>query len=274
MTGCYGGSCARSVISNILYKMRKADAKFPLLLQGVGRRIHRRLLFLYGGLCASLFLFLSACSSDSYDSGDGKYSYLTIDLVDAHSTDAPTIDYALTDQGDTLFFSSPIGATWATRPDSIYRALLYYYNNVSQEPVEAIAVSQVPVLRPQVGADSIGVDPLGYESGWVSSTGKWLNLRLTLKTGQEEGVDERQVLGLTCDSVKQFFSGSTTYYLTLRHNQNGVPEYYSTSVYVSIPVADVLSITETESGTNSPDSAHVVLDIPTDNGLRRIKFPL
>ena len=73
---------------------------------------------------------LLGCKDDNYDSGDGKYSYIKADFVEAHTVSAKEINYVITDDGDSLALSPHVSADWAAKSDSDYRALLYYYNNV------------------------------------------------------------------------------------------------------------------------------------------------
>jgi len=44
-------------------------------------------------------LMMSACSHDSYESGDGRDSYLRADFVEAHTASAHEISSAVTDEG-------------------------------------------------------------------------------------------------------------------------------------------------------------------------------
>lgn len=60
-------------------------------------------------------------------------------------------------------------------------------------------------------------------------------MRLGLKTGKASGDDQRQSIGLALDSTVTS-DGSTTYCLRFLHSQGGVPEYYTTDAYVSIPI--------------------------------------
>ena len=52
--------------------------------------INKSILFLLAAV-------LAACQVDSYDSGDGEYSLLTADFVEAHTSQASAVDYAVTD---------------------------------------------------------------------------------------------------------------------------------------------------------------------------------
>ena len=183
----------------------------------------------------AVVLFFIACTTDNYDTGDGKYSYLRADFVEAHSSEAGFIDYALSDTADSLSFSTPLSASWATKGDSIYRALLYY-NKVDTGALP-ITISRVPILqiRTTTRPDTLKTDPVTFESIWMSSNRKYLNLSLSVKTGKSDGQTATQSIGL----FRKEATAGHTLYLQLTHNQNGVPEYYSSHVYLSIPMNNI-----------------------------------
>lgn len=187
----------------------------------------------------SVLLLMTACTSDSYDSGDGRYSYLRADFVRAHTVVSGEFDYALTDNGDSLLLSPHATAAWATRADSLYRALLYY-NKVNDEAAP-VALTQVPVISPVQTArpDTLHTDPLVFGSAWVDKGGRYLNVGYAVKTGRADNADSQyQTLGIRKDTTFVDEEGVTHVRFTLLHHQNGVPEYYSTRGYLSIPLAD------------------------------------
>ena len=94
------------------------------------------------GLALTTLLF-AACTADNYDTGDGKYSYLRADFVEAHTVASGKIDYAITDDGDSVRLNPVVSASWATKRDSIYRALLYY-NKVEGRENEGRCCEPVP----------------------------------------------------------------------------------------------------------------------------------
>lgn len=188
-------------------------------------------------VCCLLFIAFLSCTTGGYDSGDGPYSYYSADLAMVHTMDQQIADYMLTDEGDSVHFSPLARLSYADKADSFYRSLVYY-NKVSSKASSAFAIKQVPVLCPSVKADSVGIDPISFEAGWISSDNRWLNLRLSMKTGSLSSTEYvRQLVGVSLDSAYTYQNGTKEVWLTLRHRQNGVPEYYSTSVYVSIPLS-------------------------------------
>lgn len=196
----------------------------------------------------ALLITLTACTSESYDAGDGPNSYLTADLVLLHTSQDKSVRSALLDDGTTLQFSNPFAQDWLTRPDSVYRALLYYdktvatsdaaaSNSTATSIVRARSVRPVPVLRPVEAAkvDAMRTDPVGFESLWMSKNNSYINLSLLLKSGKAEGDEALHALGVVSDGTTTDAAGSRTLHLTLYHDQGGVPEYYTVQQYVSIP---------------------------------------
>ena len=59
-----------------------------------------------------------------------------------------------------------------------------------------------------------------------------------MKTGSSSTAEHiRQLVAVSLDSTYIHENGTKEIWLTLRHRQNEVPEYYSASVYVSIPLS-------------------------------------
>ena len=206
--------------------------------------------------CVLALLLTSACESEEYETGDGTYSYMRADFVEALSGEAKTLTGAVTDDNVSLTITPALSCSWATTADSIYRALLYYHvNTESPQTVEGISATQVIVLRlPQKTPEKTLTDPLSLESAWTSANGTYLNLGLLVKTGKAKEENTKQVLGLVRDTIITNENGVQEHYLRLLHNQNGVPENYSTKVYASIPL------------TNFQKGDILHLDVNTYNG--------
>lgn len=191
----------------------------------------------WGGLGWGFILLLFiACTTDSYETGDGRYSFLTADFCMAHTSQSGELDYALIDDGDSLRLSPAAQADWAKRPDSLYRTLLYYEVSDGQT-VRPYAANRVYMLRPSTETEvrDMPTDPLTLQTVWKSAGGKYLNIGFQLKTGKTEGVDSLQRLALACDSVAGL-PGAEVYHLRLMHDQNTVPQYYSVTGYATIPL--------------------------------------
>ena len=188
---------------------------------------------------------LTACTSEAYDSGDGTNSYLTADLVLLRTAPDKSVRSAQLDDGRELRLSNPFAKDWIERPDTVYRALLYYDKTIingsananSVSAVRARSVRPVPVLRISAAADvdNLRTDPVGFESMWLSKNGSYLNLSLLLKSGKAEGDTSLHTLGVVSNGTTTDADGHRTLHLTLYHDQGGVPEYYTVQQYVSIP---------------------------------------
>ena len=183
------------------------------------------------------WLLLAACSSESYTTGDGRYSYMSADFAEGHCAAVGTIDRVVTDEGTTLQLAPVLAAKWAAVPDSTYRMLLYYDYQEGVVTVRPRQAAQVPVLVPlyTLRPDTLRTDPLTLESAWVSTSGRYLNLRLALKTGTQDGAMARQTIAVRCDTIATATGHSYTF--TLIHSQNGVPQYYTATAFASIPLA-------------------------------------
>lgn len=190
-----------------------------------------------------LLMMLSAlccgCSSESYKTGDGSLSYMRADFVEAQTNGNALVVSAVLDDGTTLSLAPTAKADWIKAKDSVYRALLYYNKVEGKSSITPVAISQV--LVPKVVSDKSIVaaypaDPVTFETSWLSKTKRYLNLGIYLKIGSKDGTFGTQSLGfLHYDTVEQQ-DGSRLYKIRLIHNQNVVPEYYSTQVYLSVPM--------------------------------------
>lgn len=189
------------------------------------------------GLCIAMgCAIVGGCTTETYESGDGAYSYLRADFVEMHSKAPGKIDYAVTDDGDSVALAPHLDVAWAGKADTIYRALLYY----SKEGATArpVSVSRVPVMGWKITdrMDTLPRDPVTLESSWVSGNRKYLNLGIILKTAAADTADARHVIGLARDTVTRSDGASDTFRLILAHRQN-VEAYYSVKAYLSIPIS-------------------------------------
>ena len=187
-----------------------------------------------------LLLPLGSCTSDDYEKGDGEYSYMRADFVEAYSSKAGVLGSFVTDEGDSLVLSPRHDCSWASTPDSVYRALMYYSReDTASIKVRCITATQVLVLRvPQQRRDTVIMHPVGLESVWLSANGKYVNMGLDVKTGKGDDDKARQTLGVVCDTVLTMPDGNHEHCLRLFHDQGKVPEYYTSKVYVSIPLGN------------------------------------
>ena len=80
------------------------------------------------GAFAALLLItgVASCSSDGYETGDGRYSYLQADFCKAHVTTAKTVDYILTDGGDSVHLVTPATVGRAPSKHTMWREFASY----------------------------------------------------------------------------------------------------------------------------------------------------
>ena len=69
---------------------------------------------------------LASCTTEQYDSGDGKLSYMRSDFVEACTDAQSRMSSFTTDDQLSLQVEGTPKVSWMTTPDSTYRALVYY----------------------------------------------------------------------------------------------------------------------------------------------------
>ena len=189
-----------------------------------------------GKLTLLFSLVLLACTQDTYEKGDGKYSLMRGDFAEAVVNGSKQVTKIITDDGDELPLTTPFTAKWVTKADTVYRCMLYY--NKVDDKAEVISMGQVPCTDINTLAEfkkPMATDPVKFESSWISKTRRYLNLSLLLKTGSTDDTTAVQSLAIVSDTLITHPDNKQTRHLILYHNQGNVPQYYSTQVYVSIP---------------------------------------
>lgn len=193
-----------------------------------------------------LALAVSACSSDAYDTGDGSLSYMRADFVKAFADHDGKFTAAITDDDLSLTLQPAIAAGWSA-PDTVCRALLYYDAGQLSESAREAAVRPVAigrVLMPKVVnrmalATDLPTDPVVMETAWRSNNHKYINLGLQLKTGTTDGNVAAQAIGWVYTGSTTLDGGAQRHSFMLAHSQNGVPQYYSTPLYVSLALDEL-----------------------------------
>ena len=188
-----------------------------------------------------VIILVASCTQDAYEKGEGTYSLMRGDFAEANVNSNREVTSITTDDGETLPLTTLATAQWISRPDTIYRCMLYY-NKVKaadgKPAAEVISLGRVPCLyvKSLISFEkTYKDDPVKFESIWNSKSGKYLNLHLQLKTGYTEDSTAVQKLDIVTDSLISYPNGRRTLSLLLYHDQGNVPEYYSTQAYVSIP---------------------------------------
>ena len=197
--------------------MRSVNGQFGKLHICFGKMIF----YLFTLLPFSLFI---SCTQDAYEKGEGAYSLMRGDFAEANVNSNREVTSITTDDGEILPLTTLATAKWISRPDTIYRCMLYY-NKVKAADgklaAEVISLGRVPCLyvKPLISFEkTYKDDPVKFESIWNSKSGKYL---------------------VVTDSLISYPSGRRTLSLLLYHDQGNVPEYYSTQAYVSIPTTDL-----------------------------------
>ena len=181
---------------------------------------------------------LMGCKHETYESGDGRYSYLQAHYVEAMTNGGRLFVKALTDDDTRLTFTKPVQTAWATTADSTYRALLYHKRVMSDGSTEPFSLRPVPVvrLRDAASLSQVYTDPVVFESAWVSANKKYLNISFALKTGKVDDKDKRQQVMLVLDRMIKNADGTSDAYIRVFHRQNSVPEYYQSAQVMSLPL--------------------------------------
>ncbi|MDO4991781.1 MAG: NigD-like C-terminal domain-containing protein [Prevotellaceae bacterium] len=159
------------------------------------------------------FLLMVSCTVEPYESGDSSLSYLKAEMVDMRVM-GKGVQSILSDEDEQLCVSSAFQLPQKMeRNDTIYRMMLYY-NKVGEAPIEIKSMRLAHVVNPakKDKALTLADDPLKLISVWKAKNSTYLNLSLGLMIGN--------------------------HYLTLHHDQDGIPEYYTQTAYVSIPMKE------------------------------------
>lgn len=184
----------------------------------------------------------TACTNNAYEEGDGELSHTTAEFVDVTVLKG-TVAGIVNDEGKALTIKS--GQTFGSvKTDTLMRCLLYY-NKVEGQPVELLSYKPVYVLATAKPTYKPTYDPVTLTSIWKANSGRYINMQVGLKTGKIE--TKKHELALVQDSVRTYGKGHIFY--SLSHNQNDIQQYYTESVYLSIPWAeqDSVSVTVTTS---------------------------
>ena len=192
----------------------------------------RKLLY----IVSSFLLPLSSCTQDAYEKGEGEYSLLRGDFVEAVVNSNKQVAKIITDDGDEMLVTSPYTAKWIAKADTTYRCMLYY--NKVEGKAEVVSMGQVPcaaIVPLSKFEKELKTDPVKFESTWMSKTGRYLNLSIQVKSGATDDTTAVQSLAIVSDTLITHSNGKQIRNLILHHDQGNVPEYYSTQVYVSIP---------------------------------------
>ena len=220
---------------------------------------------------------LASCTTEQYDSGDGKLSYLRSDFVEACTDAQSRMSSFTTDEQLSLQVEGTPKVSWMTTPDSTYRALVYYAapssssasdpsssssssasftersaQNLASAPVKVFAVNNVlcPKIKRLQTSAPLKTDPVSFVALWLSANRKYVNITFDVKTGSSGSDADGQSIGAVLTDMTRNADGTLTAHITFCHDQGNVPQYYSSRQYASLAVAQM----------QDADSASIVIN--------------
>lgn len=182
---------------------------------------------------------MASCTVEPYESGDTSLSYLMAEMVDMHVV-GREIKSIVTDSDERLAVSSSyLLPEKMEHRDTTYRMMLYY-NKEGNNSVDLKSLKRAYVVKSSDKHSSLTLkdDPVKFISAWKAQNGSYINMSLGLMVGNVENEDAVHKVGLVVNSVETIADGSKTYYLTLHHDQDSIPEYYTQTVYISVPLKE------------------------------------
>ena len=191
---------------------------------------------------------LTACTTEQYDAGDGKYSYLRSDFAEVTTDGQARMSSFVTDESQTWHVAGTPRVSWMTKSDTTYRALVYYatpspqqHRGTAAEPVKVYSARSVlcPDIKSWHIGTSLKTDPVTPVALWLSSNRKYLNMSFDLKTGNSGSETEGQSIGAVLTEMTRNADGTLTAHITFCHDQANVPQYYSVRQYASLAVAQM-----------------------------------
>lgn len=203
---------------------------------------------------------LSSCKSDSYETGDGDYSFLHTDFTDL-TIKSGTVTSGITDDDVTLIMPSGLTYSDKIKNDTVVRCLLYYSMPDASEAISVRKCTDVSVVLPHDTSEvkEIPTDPVKLTSAWMSKNKRYVNVQLGLMVGSNSDSAARQKLAFVCDSISTVGKGAV--FLSLRHDQAGFEQYYTQDVYVSIPVSGVIPVVKGKAVSDvQPDTINVTVN--------------
>lgn len=220
---------------------------------------------------------LASCTTEQYDSGDGKWSYLRSDFAEVCTDAQSRMSSFTTDEQLSLQVEGTPKVSWMTTPDSTYRALVYYAapgsssasgpsssssssasftersaQNLASAPVKVFTVNNVlcPKIKRLQTLAPLKTDPLSFVALWLSANRKYVNITFDVKTGTSGSDADGQSIGAVLTDMTRNADGTLTAHITFCHDQGNVPQYYSSRQYASLAVAQM----------QDADSASIVIN--------------
>ena len=180
-----------------------------------------------------------SCTVEPYESGDSSLSYLMAEMVDMHVV-GREVKSIVNDADERLSVSSSFMLPEnMEHRDTTYRMMLYY-NKEGNKPIELKSLKRAYVVKSSDKQSSLTLrdDPVKLISAWKAQNSSYINLSLGLMVGNADSDEAVHKVGVVTESVETMPNGGKTYYLTFHHDQGGIPEYYTQTVYISVPLKE------------------------------------
>lgn len=193
--------------------------------------------------------FMTACSHEDYEEGEGSLSYLYADYADI-TIAGGKVTSIITDDNVQLTLPQNLVVSDQLPPDTMLRRLIHYIMTDKNTAVDIVKLTNVSVLLPH-GKDEVvemKTDPVQLTAVWMAQNKRYINLQLGLMVGNNDDKAQSQLVQVVCDSIHT--QGKGAVYLTLYHDQAGMPEYYTQEMHISLPL-DKLDDTVTQPDTIS-----------------------
>lgn len=160
------------------------------------------------------------------------------------------------DDGGVKTLAKPLKGLKA---DSTYRIWAVYE---VQTPTCVSLIGCTPVLAaaPKVyAADKVHTDALSVVSCWQGAS--YINLHIGIK-GTNTG---KHYFGFNRGELTENGNGTRTLHITLLHDQHGDPAYYTTEMYLSMPLKSL-------AGMLRPSTDSVLVSVNTFGGVAHFAF--
>lgn len=179
-----------------------------------------------------------SCNNEPYETGDGDLSYIHADYADITVINHRVTDI-ITDDDVHLTSATPLETSEDIPTDTLLRRLIHYNMPSASSTVDILKFTPVSIITPHDKAEieNMKTDPVKLTAIWLSRNHHYLNLRLGLMVGNNNGIATSQTLKVICDSTHTENEGAI--FLTLYHDQANTPEYYTEEVHLSIPLEKI-----------------------------------
>ncbi len=220
-------------------------------------------------LLTTTIVFVLSCSREPYESGDGILSYLHADYADITISAANVTDI-LTDDNIHLATARQLTVSQDMPQDTTLRRLIYYTTHEKSSPIEILQLTPVTVVTTYTPEDlsTNRQDPLKLTAAWLSRNHRYLNLQLGLMVGNDTDGKSQHILQFACDSIHTEDKGAI--FLSLYHDQAGIPEYYTEDIHISLPLSQL--VPTALQLQNTPPADTISLTINTYSGTQTRLF--